>query len=128
MLNKDYLRLLLKDGKKLMPLRDVRTVNVPKFDELSVKNIFPKKMDDPRFMAYFPDKSPRGRWPNRTYFFNILNTLEPGQTEEMIRHANKLRNAVQEGEREDQNVVVTEEWWQALHKTPFVSGKFTILF
>ena len=77
MLNKDYLRLLLLDKKKLMPIKDVHTVNVPKYDELSVRTIFPLKVDDPDFMAYFPDKTPQNRWPDRRYFFSILNTMYP---------------------------------------------------
>ena len=75
MLNKDYLRLLLKDKKKLMPIHKIKSVNVPKFDELSVKNIFPLMKKDDEFMAYFPDKLPEGRWPDRRYFFDILSSL-----------------------------------------------------
>ena len=76
MLNKDYIRMLLNDEKKLMPIKEVRTVNVPKFDELSVKKLFPLMRTDLHFMRFFPDNYPEGRWPDRRYFFNVLNTLQ----------------------------------------------------
>ena len=58
-----------------MPVKDVSIVQVPDYDELSVKNIWPIMQKDPKFMKYFPDKLPKGRQPSRDYFFNILNTL-----------------------------------------------------
>ena len=108
MLNKDYLRLLLVDKKKLMPMSQVRSVNVPKFDELSVQKIFPLKAKDPAFMAYFPDKLPQGRWPDRRYFFNILSTLEHDYLQHLIAHANRQRHTAQDHEAENANVEVTE--------------------
>jgi hypothetical protein len=41
MINKDYLKEIFADRKKLMKLADVKLVVVPKYDEISVKNIFP---------------------------------------------------------------------------------------
>ncbi len=66
---------------------------MPKFDELSVKNIYPHKEKDARFMAFFPDRRPKDRWPDRTYFFAILNTLEPDYVSTIIAQANKARNS-----------------------------------
>jgi hypothetical protein len=37
MLNKDFLRDILQDKKKLMKLADITPIVVPKYDELSVK-------------------------------------------------------------------------------------------
>jgi hypothetical protein len=50
MINKDFLREVLKDEKKLMPLNMVKRVNVPKYDELSVTKIFPLLKEDVEFM------------------------------------------------------------------------------
>ena len=41
MINKDYLKDIFAERKKLMKLVDVKLVVVPKYDEISVKNIFP---------------------------------------------------------------------------------------
>ena len=75
MFNKDFLKAVLADQKRLLKLSELRTVNVPKFDELSVKNIFPLIRQDAEVMLYFPDSYPKGREPVRTDTFNVLNTL-----------------------------------------------------
>ena len=77
MFNKDFVRSLLSDQKKLLYMCQIRPVNVPKYDELSVKNIYPHLKADVEIMIYFPDQLPEGRWPDRTYMFTILNTLRP---------------------------------------------------
>ena len=56
-------------------MSELKSVNVPKFDELSVKNIFPLIRQDAEVIKYFPDDYPKGREPDRTYTFNVLNTL-----------------------------------------------------
>ena len=76
-MNKDFLRAVLADKKKLLKLSDVKMINVPKYEELSVKKLFPYLKDDPIFMMYLPDKYPKGHPPDREYFFNVLNTLNP---------------------------------------------------
>ena len=40
-------------------------------------------------MQYFPDKFPKGRVPDREYFWNIMNTTMPEYTESLIKHANE---------------------------------------
>ncbi len=42
-------------------------------------------------MAYMPDHLPKGKLPDRRYFFNVLNTIYEAQTQRMIEHANKVR-------------------------------------
>ena len=76
MVNKDFIRQILQEEKELMELDSVRCVNMPMYDELSVKNIWPHVQGNPRIMRFFPDMLPKGRLPDREYFFNILNTLE----------------------------------------------------
>ena len=41
MVNKDFLKQVFRDEKKLLPLTDVKYVNVPQYDELSVKKFWP---------------------------------------------------------------------------------------
>ena len=41
MVNKDFLKEILAEKKKLMKVSDVKFIHVPKFDELSVKNVYP---------------------------------------------------------------------------------------
>ena len=55
MINKDFLRMILVEEKKLLTLAEKREVNVPRYDELSVNTLYPKFKNDAHFMAYFPD-------------------------------------------------------------------------
>ena len=50
MINKDFLKEVFVKKKSLMPLNMVKRVNVPKYDELSVTNIFPHLKNDVEFM------------------------------------------------------------------------------
>ena len=42
MINKDFLKAVLNGQKSLLKLKDVKFVNPPSYDEISVKNLFPK--------------------------------------------------------------------------------------
>ena len=41
MFNKDFLKQVLTEDKLLYEMKDVKLVNVPQFDELSVKKLWP---------------------------------------------------------------------------------------
>ena len=87
MLNKDFLRDILQDKKKLMKQADITPITVPKYDELSVKAMLPEWQAQPDFWVYFPDKLAKDRLPDRTYFFTIMNSLHPEYVAAMIRNA-----------------------------------------
>ena len=89
MINKDFLKEILAEEKELIPIADVRFINVPMFDELSVKRLWPEMQLSPDFMKFFPDKLPKGRLPDRDYFFNVMNTVNHPYTSQLIRHANE---------------------------------------
>ena len=93
MMNKDHLKAILADEKKLLKLSELRCVSVPKYDELSVQRIFPMIQNDPLVMKYFPDEYQKNRYPDRTYTFNVLNTIRPEFVQKMIAHAQTVRNA-----------------------------------
>lgn len=75
MVNRDFLKQVLAGDKKLMPLKEVKFVNIPKFEELSVEKILPLLKEDKAVMAYFPDRFPKGRTVARDYFWNVLNSV-----------------------------------------------------
>ena len=58
MINKDFLRQVFKNDKKLLGLNEVHRICVPMFDELSVGNLWPQVKPDAAFAVYFPDKLP----------------------------------------------------------------------
>jgi hypothetical protein len=44
--NKDFLKKILVNEKKLLQLNGVRFVKVPKYEELSVKALYPQAIED----------------------------------------------------------------------------------
>jgi hypothetical protein len=65
---------VLTEDKALLGLKEVDLVNVPLYDELAVGSIWPMVKDDESISRYFPNTFPKGRVPDRNYFWNILNT------------------------------------------------------
>ena len=65
MINKDFLKEVLTERKSLMPLSQVKFINVPLYNELSIKNLGPMMAAEADFMRYFPDTLPAGRQMDR---------------------------------------------------------------
>ena len=78
MVNKDFLKAVFMEEKGLLKLSEVKFKNVPFYDELAVKKIWPDVQKDPEVMFYMPSSLPKGRVPDRNYMFNVLNTLREG--------------------------------------------------
>ena len=53
------LKLILAGLKKLLPLADLCTLPVLKYDELSMRSIYAAIKKDPLFLVHFPDSYPR---------------------------------------------------------------------
>ena len=123
MLNKDFLREIFLEKKSLLALNEVAWIKTPRYEELSVLSMFPKFKQDPRVMKYIPDRLPKGRLPDREYFYNILNTIYPEYTQELIREAGKNRFDAKKRSEDLGIVKVSEEWWRKLTSVPFTSCK-----
>ena len=55
---KDFLKQVFSGEKMLLKKKAVTTVEVPFFDELAVKRLWPQLKKDPEFAKYFPDSYP----------------------------------------------------------------------
>ena len=124
MLNRDFMKQLLAEDKKLLELRHVIHCSVPRYDELSVKKFWPLMQKDAAFMLYMPDPTPDGRLPEREFFWNVLNTLQPAYVTQLLDHATALRMTVQEDGDGVDAIEITDEWWEKLQAKPFISCKF----
>lgn len=124
MINKDFLKEVLAEDKDLLELKTVRWINIPLFDELSVVSIWPMVKENKQIMRYFPSKLPKGRVPDREYFFNILNTFQPLYVDQIIKHANAQRNSVASEAQAKETIEVSDKWWSALNASPFLSCKY----
>ena len=75
MVNKDFLKKIFTEEKQLLKLSEVKYVHVPHYDELSVKKFWPILSQDEKFLSYMPDPTTENRLPDRTYFWNVANTV-----------------------------------------------------
>ena len=78
---------------------------------------------DEQFMKYFPSKMPKGRVPDREYFFNVLNTFQGEYLRQLVKNASEQRNSGKSEARAMETIEVSDEWWKALNEIPFVSRK-----
>ena len=124
MLNRDFMKQLLVEDKKLLELQQVIHANVPRYDELSVKKFWPLMQKDAVFMQYMPNATAEGRLPEREYFWNVLNTLQTAYVQQLIEHANAQRMTVQEDGEGADAIEISEEWWRKLNALPFISRKY----
>ena len=88
-MNKDFLRDIFSDKKKLMKKHQVNFIHVPHWDELSVKRLWIDLKDDAAFNIYFQDSYVEERGPSRKYFFDILNTVYPEYLSKIMTHASQ---------------------------------------
>ena len=58
---KDLAKEIFAGNKKLLKMRDVKFINVVKYDELSVKNLYSKLLSLDGMGLYFPSRYPKGR-------------------------------------------------------------------
>ena len=54
--NKDFLKEVLMGKKLLLKMNEVKPVNVPKYDELSLHHLLKNALEDPILKQYFPTK------------------------------------------------------------------------
>ena len=75
MFTKDYAKDIFGEKKLLIRKKHLMQIDVPKYDELSVKNLYSKLLALDNMEKYFPDTYPKGRLCDREFMFNVANTL-----------------------------------------------------
>ena len=125
MVNKDFLKEVLAGEKVLLKKAEVATIEVPHYDELSVRSLWPEFKKDADFMRHFPSTYPKGKGPPRDYFFNVLNTLQPEYLAKVMAHANEQRmSSAGEGNKAE-SIKISEFWEEQLKAMPYLSCKFS---
>ena len=92
-------------------------VEVPHFEELSVKNLYPQFLKDPNMMRFFPDKYP-----------NVLNTIYPEYQAKILAHADEQRYAADGEKMKNETIEISEYWAEQLKDMPYLSCKCFQLF
>ena len=77
--------------------------------------------NDMEMKQYLPDEYYKKLTPDRTFFFNTVNTFYPGFLQALITGAQKQRVDVQSTEEAKQTIEATDEWVSNLSAIPFFS-------
>jgi len=120
---KDFLKEVLAGQKQLMKKADVKAVQVPQYDELSVRNLWPEMKKDAHFLSFFPTKYPKDKGPPRDYFFDVLNTLYPEYLQQLMANANEARMAAGGPGQQSESIKISQFWEEELKAMPYLSCK-----
>ena len=74
-MNKDFLKQVLREDKKLLPLKHLKVVNVGHYPELALHKMYKEFSARPVLKQYLPDSLPKGRMIDKTFFWNLVNSF-----------------------------------------------------
>ena len=60
-MNKDFMKQVLREDKKLLPLKNLKCVNIGNHPELALKKMYKEFSVRPALKPYLPDSYPVGR-------------------------------------------------------------------
>ena len=85
--NKDFLKQLFIDEKKVLKAAGVRQIIVPKLDELNTSPILGMIEEGDILRDYYPYDYFKKKKPDSTFVLNMMNTVHPGYLDELISYA-----------------------------------------
>jgi hypothetical protein len=116
-----FARDVLEGKRTLLSNAEVRRIVWPNYAEISVKALWPEFSVREETAQYFPSYIPQGRQMDKTFFFNVLNTIVPEELEQILRYALVQRNDKATDPETKDVIMVTPEIEEELRKFPFVS-------
>jgi hypothetical protein len=100
-------------------------MEVPCYQEISVKNLYQDAMKDELLAKYLSTKDQlSGRLSERGFFFGLLCTLRNQYMKDIIADAQKARYIVEEGASGDKGIAISDAWMAELQKHPYHSNKY----
>ena len=103
-------------------------MDVPNYQELSVKNLYESVMKDPKIAKYLPSKDQMSsRLPERKFFFGVLGTVDTEKLSEMIQEAHERRFNLPDDNSKKEAILITDKWLEELMKHPYHSSKLVCL-
>jgi len=119
-----FMRDILADKKLHLKQNEVIRLEIPAYQELSVKNLYEDAMLDPVLSKYLPTKKQLlNKLPERDFLFWELCTLRKLYMQDIISDASKKRFKISDEDPKKQGIAITEGWFQELMKHPYHSSK-----
>lgn len=118
---------ILAERKKVLLARDVPARKVPHWPQLAVKNMYPQMLRlHPGLIDYLPALTGEKdlRYPERDYFYRILNSLYPETYDELIEQAAKSRKPKAKNLQDEQwALAIKADWMDQLLRYDYISCK-----
>jgi hypothetical protein len=103
-------------------------MEVPCYQEISVKNLYEDALKDDLLKKYLPTKEQlSGRLPEREFFFGLMCTLRNQYMKDIITDAHKARFTVSDDDPKKQGILISDAWMAELEKHPYHSSNHTLL-
>jgi hypothetical protein len=119
-----FMRDVLADKKLHLKQNEVIRLDIPAYQELSVKNLYEDALKDPVLTKYLPTKEQlSNKLPEREFFFGVLCTLRKQYMTDIIQAASNKRFKVSDDDPKRQGIAITDGWFQELMKHPYHSSK-----
>jgi hypothetical protein len=102
----------------------VINLEVPHFNELSIKNLYDDALADDVLKMYLPSKMQvSNKLPERHFFFGVIGTLKKHWLTEVIKVANDKRNKASDDADDKNRIVISQSWMKELTAHPYYSSK-----
>jgi hypothetical protein len=119
-----FMRDVLADKKLHLKQNEVIRLDIPAYQELSVKNLYEDALKDPVLTKYLPTKEQlSNKLPEREFFFGVLCTLRKQYMKDIIQAASNKRFKVSDDDPKRQGIAITDGWFTELMKHPYHSSK-----
>ena len=86
----------------MLKISELKDLNVPKYPEISIQNLWEKFKNQDDVMRYFPDYT-ETQQPERKYLIDVLKTIKYDYMVKVVDNAHKARNV--ESNIEDSQVI-----------------------
>ena len=114
-----FMRDILSEAKSCLKQNEVNHMEVPCYQEISVKNLYKDAIKDEMLARYLPTKEQlSGRLPEREFFFGLLCTLRNQYMKDIIADAQKVRYTVPKDNLKKQGILISVSCMPELLKHP----------
>jgi hypothetical protein len=119
-----FMRDILSEKKLHLKQNEVIRLDIPAYEEISVKNLYEDAMKDQLLSKYLPTKEQvSNKLPEREFFFGVLCTLRRQYMTDIISEAQKKRFKVSDEDPKKQGILISDTWMEELMKHPYHSSK-----
>ena len=101
-------------------MSQINKVNIPNFEEFSVKNVYNKITNNNILMPYFPELR-KSRMIDKRNFYDVLSTLYPEYVADMIHAAYAKRSGGKTAPKEE-TIQITPHLLSMIKDASFVSS------